>query len=62
MSPTVALVQSIPTVNAAMFALLPPASKLGAHRDPFAGSLRYHHAHYTLKWLILGGLLYWIFA
>ena len=39
---TVALVQSIPTINAAMFALLPPGSKLGAHRDPFAGSLRYH--------------------
>jgi beta-hydroxylase len=39
---TVALVQSIPAVNAAMFALLPPGSKLGAHRDPFAGSLRYH--------------------
>jgi beta-hydroxylase len=39
---TVALVDSIPTVNAAMFALLPPGSKLGAHRDPFAGSLRYH--------------------
>jgi beta-hydroxylase len=39
---TVELVQSIPDVNAAMFALLPPGSKLGAHRDPFAGSLRYH--------------------
>ena len=39
---TVALVESISTVNAAMFALLPPGSKLGAHRDPFAGSLRYH--------------------
>ena len=39
---TVALVQSIPTINAAMFALLPPGSRLGAHRDPFAGSLRYH--------------------
>ena len=39
---TVALVDSIPTINAAMFALLPPGSKLGAHRDPFAGSLRYH--------------------
>src|SRR5690349_22246179 len=39
---TVALGQSIPGVNAAMFALLPPGSKLGAHRDPFAGSLRYH--------------------
>jgi beta-hydroxylase len=39
---TVELVQSIRGVNAAMFALLPPGSKLGAHRDPFAGSLRYH--------------------
>jgi len=39
---TVELVQSIPGVNAAMFALLPPGSRLGAHRDPFAGSLRYH--------------------
>jgi len=39
---TVALVQSIPTINAAMFALLPPGSKLGAHRDRFAGSMRYH--------------------
>ena len=25
-----------------MFAVLPPGGKLGAHRDPFAGSLRYH--------------------
>jgi beta-hydroxylase len=25
-----------------MFTLLPPGSRLGAHRDPFAGSLRYH--------------------
>lgn len=39
---TVALVESIPSVNAAMFALLPPGSHLNAHRDPFAGSLRYH--------------------
>jgi beta-hydroxylase len=39
---TVELVQSIPSINAAMFTLLPPHSKLGAHRDPFAGSLRYH--------------------
>jgi len=39
---TVELVQSIPEVNAALFALLPPQSKLGEHRDPFAGSLRYH--------------------
>ena len=26
----------------ALFALLPGRSKLGAHRDPFAGSIRYH--------------------
>ena len=39
---TVELVESIPGINAAMFALLPPGTKLGAHRDPFAGSLRYH--------------------
>jgi beta-hydroxylase len=39
---TVELVQAIPSVHAALFALLPPRSKLGEHRDPFAGSLRYH--------------------
>ncbi len=39
---TVALVQSIPSVNAAMFALLPPGGDIGRHRDPFAGALRYH--------------------
>jgi beta-hydroxylase len=39
---TVALVESIPSLNAAMFALLPPGGRLGEHRDPFAGSLRYH--------------------
>jgi beta-hydroxylase len=39
---TVELLNSIPSVHGAMFALLPPGGKLGAHRDPFAGSLRYH--------------------
>ncbi|TCV94612.1 beta-hydroxylase [Luteibacter rhizovicinus] len=39
---TVELLNSIPSVKAAMFALLPPGSKLNPHRDPFAGSLRYH--------------------
>jgi len=39
---TVALIESIPSVNAAMFAVLPPGGNLGRHRDPFAGSLRYH--------------------
>ncbi|MFC4819021.1 aspartyl/asparaginyl beta-hydroxylase domain-containing protein [Dokdonella ginsengisoli] len=39
---TVALLEKMPSVKAAMFALLPPGSKLNPHRDPFAGSLRYH--------------------
>lgn len=39
---TVDLVNAIPTVKGAMFALLPPGSRLNPHRDPFAGSLRYH--------------------
>jgi beta-hydroxylase len=36
------LVAKMPSVNAAMFTLLPPGARLGAHRDPFATSLRYH--------------------
>ena len=36
------LVNTIPSLNAAMYALLPPGARLGAHRDPFAASLRYH--------------------
>ena len=39
---TYALLQGIPTVKAAMFAELPPGAKLNPHRDPFAGSMRYH--------------------
>jgi beta-hydroxylase len=39
---TVRLLAKIPQVKAAMFALLPPGAKLNPHRDPFAGSLRYH--------------------
>lgn len=39
---TVALVNAIPSVRAALFALLPPGAQLNPHRDPFAGSLRYH--------------------
>ena len=39
---TVALLKSMPTIKAAMFASLPPGSKLVRHRDPYAGSLRYH--------------------
>ena len=39
---TIELIKSIPSINAAMFASLPPGAKLSAHRDPYAGSLRYH--------------------
>ncbi len=39
---TVRLLRDIPQVKAAMFAVLPPGGKLNPHRDPFAGSLRYH--------------------
>lgn len=39
---SLALIQKIPSINAAMFALLPKDSFLFEHRDPYAGSLRYH--------------------
>lgn len=39
---TVELLKQTPSVKAAMFTVLQPGSVLGQHRDPFAGSLRYH--------------------
>lgn len=39
---TVALLRQIPSVKAAMFAELGPGGTLNPHRDPYAGSLRYH--------------------
>jgi beta-hydroxylase len=39
---TVALLESIPCIKGAMFATLAPGARLVTHRDPFAGSLRYH--------------------
>jgi beta-hydroxylase len=39
---TVALLNTLPTVHGAMFALIGPNGKVNNHRDPFAGSLRYH--------------------
>ncbi|ABE36259.1 aspartyl/Asparaginyl beta-hydroxylase family protein [Paraburkholderia xenovorans LB400] len=39
---TVELLGRIPSVKAAMFAQLPPGGRLGLHRDPYAGALRYH--------------------
>lgn len=39
---TTALLKTLPCVKAAMFAELPDKSRLPRHRDPYAGSLRYH--------------------
>jgi beta-hydroxylase len=39
---TVELVNQIPGIKAAMFTSLPPGARLVRHRDPFAGSIRYH--------------------
>lgn len=39
---TTELLAGIPEVKAAMFAELPPGGILQKHRDPYAGSLRYH--------------------
>ncbi len=34
--------KKVQCIKAAMFAELPPKGKLNPHRDPFAGSPRYH--------------------
>ncbi len=39
---TVKILKKIPSVNGAMFTILPPDSKLTRHLDPLAASLRYH--------------------
>jgi beta-hydroxylase len=39
---TVALLKQIPNIHGAMFTLLPKDGQLKPHRDPYAGSLRYH--------------------
>ena len=39
---TTQLVSQVPSVKGAMFAMLPPGARLVKHRDPYAGSLRYH--------------------
>jgi beta-hydroxylase len=39
---TLQLLNQLPSVKGAMFTMLPPGSRLGKHRDPYAGSLRYH--------------------
>lgn len=39
---TVELLAAVPGIKAALFAELPAGAKLNAHRDPYAGSMRYH--------------------
>lgn len=39
---TLALLDRCPNIKAAMFVVLPPGATLVKHRDPYAGSLRYH--------------------
>jgi beta-hydroxylase len=39
---TIQLIEQIPSIKAAMFVVLPAGSRLPGHRDPYAGSLRYH--------------------
>lgn len=39
---TLEVLKKVPSVQAAMFASLPAGGSLMPHRDPFAGSLRYH--------------------
>jgi beta-hydroxylase len=39
---TTRLLAGIPSIKGAMFVALPPHSRLPRHRDPYAGSLRYH--------------------
>ncbi|MGK0376186.1 MAG: beta-hydroxylase [Arenicella sp.] len=39
---TIEILKQVPSVKAAIFASLPPGGILSPHRDPFAGSLRYH--------------------
>jgi beta-hydroxylase len=39
---TTKLLADVPSIKAAMFAALPPGSRLPRHRDPYAGSLRFH--------------------
>ncbi|MBV8045895.1 MAG: aspartyl/asparaginyl beta-hydroxylase domain-containing protein [Paludibacterium sp.] len=39
---TTALLAQYPQIKAAMFTALPPGGRLVQHRDPYAGSVRYH--------------------
>src|ERR1700751_149736 len=46
---TVGMLSAIPNIKGAMFTNLPPGGRLVQHRDPYAGSLRYHLGLMTPK-------------
>lgn len=39
---TIEILKTVPGIHGAMFTLLPAGGRLNPHRDPYAGSLRYH--------------------
>ena len=61
---SVEILRRVPGVHGAMFAALPAGARLGRHRDPFAGSLRYHLGLITSNdgrcWIEVDGIRrYW---
>lgn len=60
---TVELVKQVPYMKAAMFTSLPPGATLTQHRDPFAGSMRYHLGLITPNsekcYIDVDGQVYW---
>ena len=60
---TVEILEKIPSVKGGMFTMLPPGTRLGGHRDPYAGSYRYHLGLVTPNsedcWITVDGDKYW---
>lgn len=60
---TLELLGQVPAVRAAMFVRMAPQSRLPVHRDPFAGSLRFHLGLRTPNsedcYIAVDGLTYW---
>lgn len=59
---TTRILGAAPSIKGAMFAYLPPGAILGRHRDPFAGSLRFHLGLETPNddacWIAVDGVRY----
>jgi beta-hydroxylase len=60
---TLELLEQVPAVRAAMFVRMAPNSRLPIHRDPFAGSLRFHLGLKTPQSekcrIVVDGQTYW---